>query len=193
MGPKEFSDDELLQAMELDVNGTFPLLMEAYHSQLYNFVVGQVKNQQTAEDIMQDCWMRIFQALDRYSAKQIRTLKLRPWLFTIVRNQTLTVLKKKSTQGTFSIDDLNNLNSYLEDNWELRPEEVFEIKSRVGEVRAAIGQLPSTYHTILTLYLFQELSYQEIASKLRQPVGNVRTYVSRGLKLLREKLAANVN
>jgi len=81
----------------------------------------------------------------------------------------------------------------LEDNWEPQPEEVVELKSRVEEVRAAMEVLSPTYRIVLMFYLFDGLSYREIAARLGQPVGSIRTSVSRSMKLLRERLAANVD
>jgi RNA polymerase sigma-70 factor (ECF subfamily) len=187
---EQFSEHELLEALALDLRGTFPQLVGFYQSQLYGFVLGQVQCQQSAEDIMQDSWIRIYQALDRYPEEKIRSLNLRPWLFTIVRNQMLTFVGKKNRSNTLSIEDLGE---HLTDNWVPQPEDIIALKSRIEEVRVIIEHMSTTYCTVLTLYLFNELTYQEIAEWLGLPVGTVRTRVSRGVKLLRERFAANVN
>jgi RNA polymerase sigma factor (sigma-70 family) len=190
MEREEHLENELLDALAQDIAGTFPQLIDAYYSQLYGFVVGQVRSPQIAEDIMQDSWIRIFQALDRYPATRIRELQLRPWLFSVVRNQMLTSLGKKNGANIPLIEDSDN---GVKDDGTLLLEEVFELKERVEEIRLVVEQLPPSYCRVLTLYLFEGLRYQEIADREGQSVNNVRTYVSRGMKLLREKLAASIN
>jgi RNA polymerase sigma-70 factor (ECF subfamily) len=92
-------DNELLQALAEDVEGSFPQLVSTYHSQLLGFVVSQVKDPDLAEDVLQECWLRAYQALQRYSKEKIRSLELRAWLFTIVRNHMRTHLRKRTVRA----------------------------------------------------------------------------------------------
>jgi RNA polymerase sigma factor (sigma-70 family) len=182
-------ESELVQALAHDVASTFPRLMEIYQSQLYNFAVSQTHCEQTANDIVQECWIDIYQALHRYSAERIQTLKLRSWLFTIVHHRLCTYHnEKKKLPNILSIDDLA---FRLEESGEPQAEDILDSKLNIEEVQVAIEQLPTACRTILTL-LSQGFSYQEIAERQGQPVGTIRTAASRGKKLLRERLAANM-
>lgn len=96
MTSEEYGERELLEELAQNVEDAFPRLMEAYYSQLYGLVMSLVRDPQSAEDVMQDSCIRIFQALKRYPETRIRALKLRAWLFQIVRNQALTFLEKKT-------------------------------------------------------------------------------------------------
>lgn len=183
-----YSESELLRALSLDLDTAFPQLVQNYHSELYRSVVYQVKSQQDAEDIMQDGWPRVYQALGQYSEKRILSLRLRAWLFTIFHNQMRTYLRKKKSSDTTPIDDLND---DVKADWMLQPENIVVLKSQIEEVRAAAEQLPPACRAVLTR-LLQGLSYSEIAAELGQPVENVRTYASRGAKLLREQLFASI-
>lgn len=187
---EENLESELVQALAHDVAKAFPRLMEIYQSQLYNFAVSQTHCEQTAHDIMQECWIKIYQALNRYSAERIQTLKLRSWLFTIVHHQLCTYHNgKKKLPNILSIDDLEFC---LEESGEPQAEDILDSKLNIAEVQVAIEQLPEAYRTILTLLLLQGFSYQEIAELQGQSVGTIRTAASRGKKLLRERLATNV-
>jgi len=190
MALEPFADDELTQALALDVAGTFPQLMENYHQQLYGFVRSQVKDHDLTEEIVQEGWIRAYQALQRYSPEKIRSLKLRAWLFKVVQNEMHTQLGKKNRQGSISVEDLGET---LVDDSALSPDEIVELRSRVVMAKEVVAQLSPMARTILTLYLFQELSYQEIAERQRLSIGNVRTHVFRGLQELRRRLAAISN
>ena len=183
------SGTDLLQRMVTNLDEAFPCLIDAYHSQLQSYVCNQGISSQDADDIMQDCWVRIYQALDRYPKEQKLSLHLQPWLYTIVHNQMLTHIDKKKRMNFISIEDLYDLS--IEDNG-LDLEDIVILKSRIEEIRLIIEELPPKYRLILKLYIFEELTYQEIATRLNQSAGNIRTAVSRGKKLLREKLTANV-
>lgn len=182
-------EHELLQALALDVEGIFPRLVTSYNPQLLRFVISQVGDQDVADDILQDCWLRVYQALLRYSAERIRSLRLQAWLFKIARNQIYTHFRKKNSVNTISTEDLGDI---VMESLNLSPEEIFEIKNQVEMAVEAVEQLPSVSRTVLKLYL-QELSYQEIAARLGLTVGNVRTHVFRGLRELRKKLTASIN
>lgn len=183
-------DGELLRALALDVESSFPQLVAQYHPQLLRFVASQVKDPDLAEDILQDCWLRIYQALQRYSAERIASLELRAWLFKIVQNQMRTHLRKKNGLSTTTTEDLEEA---MGDSAALSPDEIIELRSQVAAAREAVEQLPSVSRAVLTLYLFEELQYQEIATRLGLTLSNVRTHVFRGLRELRKKLAASIN
>jgi RNA polymerase sigma-70 factor, ECF subfamily len=183
-------ENELLQALALDVAGAFPRLLASYHSQLLRFVMSEVHDPDVAEDILQDCWVRVYQALQAYSVERIQTLRLEAWLFKITRNQMYTYLQKKNRMTILSTEDLEDT---IIESSALLPDEILLIKNQAEMVVEAVQQLPSVSRSVLTLYLFQEFSYQQIAAQLGLTVGNVRTHVSRGLKELRKKLTTSVN
>jgi RNA polymerase sigma-70 factor (ECF subfamily) len=187
MSSEKPGENELLQALALDVEGVFPHLVASYHPRLLRFVISQVRDQDVADDILQECWLRVYQALLRYSAERIRSLKLQAWLFKIAENQTRTYFGKKNNANTISTEDLEDL---MMESLTLSPEEILEIKDQVEMAVEAVEQLPPISRTVLTLYLLEEFSYQEIATQLGLTVSNVRTHVFRGLRELRKKLTA---
>jgi RNA polymerase sigma-70 factor (ECF subfamily) len=69
------------------------------------------------------------------------------------------------------------------------PEEVVGLQESFGEITQVIAALPEHYRAVLNLYYYEQFSYQEIADLLHQPVGTVKSKVSRGLGLVRAKLA----
>jgi|SRR5579885_2032600 len=184
-------DNELLQALALDVEGTFPCLVISYEPQLRRYILSEVRDPDTVNDILQECWWDIYQALQRYSAQRIRDLKLQPWLFTIARNCVLTYFRKKNSTNTISTEDLGDT---MIDRLNLSPEEILEVKQQVQLAVEAMNQLPLVSRKVLMLRFIDGLSYQEIAAQLELTVGNVRTHVSRGIRALRTKLiTTNIN
>ncbi len=186
------SDTELLKGLARNLSGTFEQLVHTYDAQLRGFVQNKVRCEENTKDIMQNCWMRAFQALNQYPQEQILTLKLRPWLFTIARTTMCTYIEK----GRKDMSNTTPIESFKDNSWEpaceLSPEDIAEFKEQIELVKITINQLPLASRTVLTLYILDELKYDEIAKRLHQPVKNVRANGSRGLKQLRKMLAAHI-
>ena len=177
-------DAELRQKLACDLDSNFPDLVEAYNRSLYRFILGKVNSPESAEDILQESWLSVYQALDRFTEERFQELKIQPWLFTIVHNTFLTHVKKNKLK-TVSIETLTE--NGKEYQISITEDDIKFVES-IEDVKAVIEQLPVGYRTVLTFTLLDGLSYEEIADRLQQPIGTIRTSQSRGLKLLREKL-----
>ncbi len=187
-----YSDPELLKGLASNVTGTFEQLVNTYDPQLRNFVKHKTECEESTKDIMQDCWLDVFKALNRYSKERILALALRSWLFTIARNKTFTHLNKRNRD----MSKTTSIQSFKDNSWEpaCEPqlEDIAKMKSQATFMRIAIEQLPPRSKTVLKLFLLEELTYEEMAQQLQQPVGTIRTAVSRALKLLQKMLTTNI-
>ena len=74
-----------------------------------------------------------------------------------------------------------------------QPEVSFERAERREELETLVAALPDRYREAVSLYYFEELSYQQIANLLDQPLGTVKSSVHRGIRLLRKQLSAQSN
>src|SRR5215212_9426715 len=79
-------DDTLTTGLAADLDGTFEALVRAYQDRLFAFGLRLTGSPRDAEEIAQDAFVRAYRALTRYPAEQIRTLKLRAWLFQVTVN-----------------------------------------------------------------------------------------------------------
>jgi RNA polymerase sigma-70 factor (ECF subfamily) len=78
--------EDLPQLLAIDVDRYFEQLMLDYQHRLYAFTLRQVGNQQNAEDIVQEAFLRAHHALTNYPASRIRELRLQQWLYKITLN-----------------------------------------------------------------------------------------------------------
>src|SRR6202011_2805240 len=135
---------------------------------------------------------RAYYALKNYPVQQILGLKLEPWLYEITRNLFYNYTREHHTRSTRvpSIPlDLSEggLLLDLEDQSPGPDEEVCRSESR-HELETQVARLPDSYRETITLYYFYDLTYREIATRLGQPIGTVKTTVHRGTQLLRKAL-----
>ncbi|MBV9615208.1 MAG: RNA polymerase sigma factor, partial [Ktedonobacteraceae bacterium] len=73
----------------------------------------------------------------------------------------------------------------IEGSEDEQPEALFEQQERQQELEALVASLPERYRVALTCYYFEQMNYQEVAELLDQPMGTVKSTISRGIRLLR--------
>ena len=150
---------------------------QMYKDMLYNVSLRIIKNQQDAQDMVHDAFIKAFQNI----AKLENDLNLGPWLKRIVVNCSLDFLRKQKKLG------------WLQESYELQEEEtqteMFEDHSlKIEDVKKAINALKDKYRIIIVLYLIEDYSHREIAEQLGLKESTVRNQYIRGKRLLREQL-----
>ncbi|HLZ58156.1 MAG TPA: sigma-70 family RNA polymerase sigma factor [Ktedonosporobacter sp.] len=182
-------EDNLARLAE-DVDRYYEMLVSLYWHQLRLFAVRRLGNTQDAEDVVQEAFMRAYIALENYPLEQRRNLKARAWLYKITWHLICNNINRSKTALLESLDTSEESTLLeREDERNEGPEDLFERAERRQEIEALVSSLPDRYRTVVSLYYFEDLSSQEVADILNQPVGTVKVYVHRGVKLLRKALA----
>jgi RNA polymerase sigma-70 factor, ECF subfamily len=186
---QEQRQQDLAMRLSADLAGNFEQLMEVYQDRLYSFALRLSGNSQDAEEIVQDAFVRVYRALQSYSAERIGTLALRPWLYQItlntwrnrVRGKRLAMVSMESQSG-------ENIAQELTAPTHERPEEATAHAELRGELGALVGALPERYRVAVVLRYVEGLSYAELAEALAQPIGTVKANVHRGIQQLRKQM-----
>jgi RNA polymerase sigma-70 factor, ECF subfamily len=180
-------DMELLPLLATNLDCHFRQLVEVYQQRLYLFALRLTGRPDDAEDIVQEAFLRAYYALKGTPAYKVRALNLRKWLYTI----TLNVFRnatRKSEQHVVSLDLPENSAALEIADQALGPDEEARWREWRHELESHIAALPKHYGMAITLSLFEELSYTEIAEMLQQPVGTIKANISRAKSLLRQQL-----
>ncbi|QBD81429.1 sigma-70 family RNA polymerase sigma factor [Ktedonosporobacter rubrisoli] len=191
----DINEAELAAGLAIDTYACFPHLVQYYQHRLYSFALRLCGNTQDAEDIVQEAFTRAYASLLRYTPERLRALRLGSWLYKI----TLNVFRQRARVPQLYLLPLDLDEDgpavAIEDEDLLQPGSFLEHKEHLQEqqealrlIEAGIAQLPERYRVVLTCYYLEQLSYQEIATLLEQPLGTVKSAVFRGLNLLRTKL-----
>lgn len=162
-----------------DRNAQFNIY-KLYYKAMYNTSLRIVNNTMEAEDIMQDSFLQAFQRIHSYTGQG----SFGSWLKRIVINKSLDTLRKK--KEIVSIDEKDvEFPDTIEENREE------EIQLQVTEVKEAINELPEEYRLIITLYLLEQYSHEEISEMLHISNNLSRTRLVRAkqkvMKILKEK------
>jgi RNA polymerase sigma factor (sigma-70 family) len=147
----------------------------------YNLAKWLTRSHEDAEDVVQEAFLRAFSAFESFRGGDAK-----PWLLTIVRNTSMTWLKRNRNAGaTIGFEEA------LEDPIERSPdpEEGLLISCDREQVRQALEQLPSDFREAVILREMEGLSYKEISATIGVPIGTVMSRLSRGRDWLRRILS----
>ena len=188
----DLSSERLLNALVSDLNHAFEQLVLTYQDQLYAYALLRTGNVQAAQEIVQNALERAYYALKNYPVQQILALKLEPWLYEITRNLLYNYAREHRTRSarlpSIPLDlSEGGLLLDLADQSPGPDEEVCRSESR-RELESQVSRLPDSYRETMKLYYFYDLTYREIATRLGQPIGTVKTTVHRGTQMLRKAL-----
>nr|BBH91926.1 ECF RNA polymerase sigma factor SigW [Thermogemmatispora argillosa] len=184
-------EQTLLHGLLTSPDSFFEQVVLYYEQRLFSFALRLSGNYEEAQEITQDAFVRAYQALTSYSAEQVRSLALRPWLYQIVLNVARNRLRKRH-RSPFCVS-LEQRGADPEEEPESAPAEGPEARVEARErqhlLQQALLTLPLIYREVVILRHIEGLSYPELARLLNQPVGTVKARVHRGLAQLRQVLA----
>jgi RNA polymerase sigma-70 factor (ECF subfamily) len=151
------------------------LIVRQYWRKVFNVAYKFVGKHDEAEDLTQDIFLKIFKSLDTFD----RRANFQTWLISVSRNLCIdhyrSVRKERET-----IDRGVDAADLAPASPDAGPIAALEQRDRVVLLRQAMAALPETLRTAVLLRDIQELSYQEIADKLRLPEGTVKSRINRG-------------
>jgi RNA polymerase sigma-70 factor (ECF subfamily) len=155
----------------------------------YNLARWLTRNDQDAQDVVQEAFLRAFRFFDALKATDARA-----WLLAIVRNTAYTWLEKNRPAELVAIDDEAQFSSDQESAGHASPAdpnpEVIVLQGANRKlVNQALEELPAAYREVLVLREIEDLSYREIAQVAGIPVGTVMSRLARGREMLRRTLA----
>ena len=186
-GPPQTDDKKLIAAVLKGDQEKFGELVERYQGRLVNYLYRLLRSVEEAQDLAQEVFFKIYQALDRYDARY----KFSTWLFRVAQNAAIDRIRKRRLQ-LVSMDRQGDQEGSGR-VWEFpsnRPGPYQDIRNRErGEaIQETIDQLPWEYRELIVLRHFGELSYDEIAMLKKMPLGTVKNKLFRGRQMMKEKL-----
>ena len=150
-------------------------LVDRYKQAIYRHCFSIVRDEDAAEDMAQETFIAGYYKLSSYKSEY----RFSTWLFKIASNKSLNYLKSRrkfvdADDELFDhiVSDHRNTSSQAED----------------AELHAVIKRLRPEYQTVITMYYFDGIDYQDIAERMGVPIGTVRGWLSRAKNELRKEL-----
>ena len=161
----------------------FALLIDRHKVKAMTLAIRIMKNREDAEEALQDAFVRAYRALPLFEWKS----SFSTWFYRIVYNTCTTASGKKNKIHSLSIDvededGLKTLWKYSESPSLKRPSILAQI------VNEEVEKLPVVYGSTFTLFVVQEMSYEEIVQVTGLPLGTVKARLFRARAMLRESI-----
>ncbi|HZH71530.1 MAG TPA: sigma-70 family RNA polymerase sigma factor [Mariniphaga sp.] len=183
------NDNELVQRFIDGDQNSLEILIYRHKNRVYSYILLIVKNQELAEDIFQETFIKVIRSLKR--GKYVENGKFISWVLRISHNLIIDHFRKEKLQGTVSNDSLEvdvfNSQRFSEDTIE----DQLVTSQILKEVKELVKELPEDQQQVIHMRHYMDMSFKEIADQtgvsINTALGRMRYALINLRKLIREK------
>ena len=178
--PQTSPDADLLHAIARGDESALAALYDRYHSILLGLLLRILHSRVEAEDVLQEVFLQIWQRAANFDEARGRAFT---WMVTLARSRAIDRLRslqsRQRADDTALRDAPEPAGDASDDAYHAEQREI---------VRAALAEIPEEQRRALMLAYFEGMTQSEIAARLGQPLGTVKTRMRSGLGKLRDML-----
>ncbi len=176
------NDGDLVRRLKARDAGAMREVYDRYGRLVYSLILRMVRNSAAAEDLVQETFLRVWNRMQAFDPERGA---LGPWVLTVARNRAIDYLRSADgtvSAGALDLDRLEHPGQFCD----------FEDRAlsldRARRLKDAFEKLTPHQKTVVELAYYEGLSQTEMAERMQQPLGSVKTWVRSALKALREQL-----
>ena len=179
------ADGDLITGALAGEGFCFDELVKRYHRPIASFIFRMIGNRETALDLTQDVFIKVYGSLDRYRPE----FKFSTWIYKIASNTAIDHLRKASlsTSPLYFVNDEEEVELQIPAKGP-SPERALQRSERRAQIEEVIAQLPPRYRELILLRHVSELGYDEIAEVTGLPLGTVKNRIFRAREAMRKHL-----
>jgi len=160
-------------------------LYDRYGRLAYSLILRVVRDTGVAEDLVQETFLRVWNRVQGFDAERGA---VGPWLLAVARNRAIDYLRSTTGRARNSLELEAAEHPALYSDME----KDLLLSDKARRVKAALQKLSPKQREVIELAYFEGLSQSEMAERMGEPLGTVKTWVRTALKNLREELDAAV-
>jgi RNA polymerase sigma-70 factor (ECF subfamily) len=176
---------EITQQIEKAKQGdqtAFTFLLDYYWNEVFAFMLVRTENETDAEDITIETFSKAFDKISTYNSE----FKFNTWLIAIAKNGHVDLLRKRKSSLFVEITDDEDQKAHNVADTTPSVEDKLITEQNLSQLLKFIKELKPHYQEVIQMRYFQEMSYQEIATKIEEPLSNVKIKILRAKRLLAE-------
>jgi RNA polymerase sigma-70 factor (ECF subfamily) len=177
------TDAELITGIRNRQRQAFDLFYDRYAQIIFNLCLRILKDETDAEDVVQEIFVQIWKEADRFDATRA---SVKTWLFTIARSRSLDRYRSRKTVQSRLEDHTDESLQQMAGKDDLQASSVMQ-----QYVSNALSQLSAEQRIVLELSYYEGLTQEEIAGKLGEPLGTVKSRIRSALIKLRSLFAGD--
>lgn len=173
-----YTEPELLEGLQLHDEQAFSFLYDRYSKALFSIILQVIPQQELAEDVLQEVFLKIWQNIKSYDETKGR---LYTWMLNIARNQAIDRTRSKDFNNRSKTTGLS----------ETVYNQQKAVESKVDDIglKKILSNLPEENRKLLELAYFQGYTQDEISKMLNIPLGTVKTRIRATIIQLRKILS----
>lgn len=178
------NDRDLVASAILGLEGGFEELVRRYQRPISAYVYRMVGDYETALDLTQEIFIKIYSSLSRYRPE----FKFSTWIYRIAHNAAIDHLRRSSgrERSLMGGTEGDQYDLPIESDG-LTPEQQTEREERRVEIELVVRSLPTAYRELIILRHSQDLTYEEIVDVTGLPLGTVKNRLFRARDLMRQQ------
>jgi RNA polymerase sigma-70 factor (ECF subfamily) len=177
-------DIYLITSFQAGDERAFDILYERHHRSVLNVAYRFLGDRDSAEDVAQDVFVKLYQSPKTYRP----TAGFTTWLYRVTYNACIDQMRKRKRSNSVALEDSSER---VVDPAAL-PETQAESNELAREVRSAIASLPENQRIAVVLQMYEGLLYQQIADVMRTSVSAIESLLFRAKQTLKERLSSYV-
>jgi RNA polymerase sigma-70 factor (ECF subfamily) len=178
------SDRELAERLQRRETQAMADLYDRFGRLVYSVIYAIVRDTGVAEDLLQETFLRIWNRAAGFDAARGA---LGPWLLTVARNRAIDHIR---SAGVRNFKKTLELGEREHKSQEIGIELDLQNKAQAVIIKTAMQRLTDNQRRVIQMAYYEGLSQSEMAEKLGEPLGTVKTWVRSALRKLREELPA---
>ena len=177
-------DIYLITSFQAGDERAFDILYERHHRSVLNVAYRLLGDRDSAEDVAQDVFVKLYQSPKTYRL----TARFTTWLYRVTYNACIDQMRKRKRSNSVALEDSSER---VVDPAAL-PETQAESNELAREVMSALAILPENQRIAVVLQMYEGLSYQQIADVMRTSVSAIESLLFRAKQTLKERLSSYV-
>jgi RNA polymerase sigma-70 factor (ECF subfamily) len=162
-------------------------LVRTYRPRLLRFVAFSIGDQDLAESITQDCFLKAYNGRASFRGDCSVNTWLTSIALNLIRDQQRLQKFRFWRQARATAIDITDAASFLPSN-ESSPESRVLVQEKAEQVQAALGSLSAKQRTVFLMRFIEDMELSEIAATTRMPLNTVKTHLHRALKSVRAQV-----
>lgn len=175
-------DRDLVRRLRNRDQAALGVLYDRYGRMVFSLILRVVRDRGTAEDLTQETFLRIW---NRAASFDLDRGALGPWVLTVARNRAIDYLR--SLEGRMSAGAVDLDRAERPENFSGMDEALVSV-DQVRRLQGAFRKLTPNQRNVIELAYYEGLSHSEMAARMQQPLGTVKTWVRGALKVLRDEM-----
>lgn len=169
-----------IEKAQIGDQAAYTFLLDSYWSEVYGFMLKRTENETDAEDITIETFSKAFDKISNYNPDY----QFNTWLIAIAKNVHIDMLRKKKSSIFIEISENDTRQAYNVADTTPSAEDEIITEQNLSRLLQFIKELKPHYQEVIQLRYFQEMSYQDIAEQLNEPLSNIKVKLLRAKKLL---------